>query len=210
MNILRVLPVFLLGMGITAFLLSFNVPSPLIFIIVIIFYILGMALPNIYTVYFSNSLPRIERYIKRNRRKPVFAFPYALGHGSQKEIEQSIEQILLVHKQTDMQSTYRTLLALCRGQAGIAVQHAETIQREPLRSYYLAQAAAFSGDLQRAVSLNKEIREPWMNRSIEAFIACEKDDANFHQLADKSVQAARGVQKYTLLKTFERLKTKSL
>lgn len=210
MNILRTLPLLLIGMGITAFLLSYNLSSWLIFLIVIGFYLLGMALPSIHAVYFSNSLRRIERYIKRNRHKAIFGFPYALGQGNEKEIEAAIERILKTHKQPDMQAAYRTLLAIYRGQPGVAAQHAEAIQREPLRSYYLAQAAASSGDFQRAISLNQEIREPWMNHSIEALIAFEKNDPQFDQLARKSVQSARGVQKYTLLKNFERMKNKSL
>jgi len=206
MKSLRLLPLFLIGMMVTAFLLSIGTPNWLVFAIVIVFYLVAMVLPGIYAVYFSNSLRQIERYIKRNRQKAIFAFPYALGHGSDQDVENSIERILMTHKQSMMQSVYRTLLAIYRGQPGIAAQHAEGIDREPMRSYYLAHAAVALGDLERAANLNKQINEPWMNHSIDALIAFERNDAKFHELADKSVQAARGVQKYTLAKSFSRMK----
>ncbi|WP_033541333.1 hypothetical protein [Planococcus sp. CAU13] len=205
MNILRMLPIFFIGMAVTALLLSYNIPSWLVFLIVITFYLVAMALPNIYIVYYSNSLRGIERYIKRNRHKAIFSFPFALGHGNDEDVENAINRILESHKQPEMQAAYRTLLAIHRGLPHIAVQHAETIERDPMRSYYLAYAAAAAGDFQRAEALNEHISEPWMNYSIKAMIAHEKNDSSFRSLADKSVEAARGVQKYTLLKSFSRM-----
>ncbi|WP_203332103.1 hypothetical protein [Planococcus beigongshangi] len=206
MRSLRLLPLFCIGMALTALLLSYGLSRWLVFTIVIGLYLIAMVLPGVYAVYFSNSIPRIGRYIKRNRFKPIFAFPYALGNGSDQDVEAAIEQVLKKHKQPELQSIYRTLLALHRGQAAVAVQHAETIEPEPLRSYYLAQAAVASGDLQRAQNLSNEISESWMKHSIEALIARETNEAEFLQLAEKSVQEARGVQKYTLQKNFERVK----
>ncbi|HSJ37456.1 MAG TPA: hypothetical protein VK945_04510 [Planococcus sp. (in: firmicutes)] len=206
MKSLRLLALFLTGMALTALLISTGTSRWLIFFLVIVFYLIVMVLPGIYAVYFSNSLRRIERYIQRNRHKAIFAFPYALGHGSDQDIENAIERILATHQQATMQSVYRTLLAIYRGQPGIAAQHAEAIDREPMRSYYLAHAAVSSGDFERAAALNKQINELWMTYSIDALIAFERNDAKFHELADKSVQAARGVQKYTLEKSFSRMK----
>lgn len=206
MKSLRLLMLFLIGMGITAFLLSIDTPRWLVFAVVIIFYLTAMVLPGIYVTYFSNSLRQIERYIYRNRHKAIFAFPYALGHGDDQDVERSIERILMTHKQPDMQSIYRTLLAIYRGQPGIAAQHTAGIDREPMRSYYLAHIAASSGEFQRAKDLNNQIREPWMNHSIEALIAFENNDAHFHAYVEKSVAAARGIQKYTLEKSFNRMK----
>lgn len=203
---LRLLMLFLIGMGVTGFLLSIDTPRWLVFAIVIIFYLTVMVLPGIYVTYFSNSLRQIERYIHRNRHKAIFAFPYALGHGDEQDVERSIEGILMTHKQPAMQSIYRTLLAIYRGQPGIAIQHAEGIDREPMRSYYLAHIAASSGEFQRAAELNSQIKEPWMNHSIDALIAIEKNDTNFHSHVNNSVKAARGIQKYTLEKSFNRMK----
>lgn len=206
MKSLRLILLFMTGMAVTSFLISIGTSRWLVFSIVIALYLVAMVLPGVYAVYFSNSIRQIERYIKRNRSKAIFAFPYALGHGSDKEVENALEWILTVHKQGTMQSVYRTLLAIYRGQPGIASQHAERIDREPLRSYYMAHAAVSSGDLERAANLNNEISEPWMKHSIDALIAYEKNDSSFYSLMDKSVEAARGVQKYTLAKSFERMK----
>lgn len=206
MKSLRLLVLFLLGMGVTGFLLSIDTPRWLVYAVVIIFYLILMVLPGIYITYFSNSLRQIERYVHRNRHKAIFAFPYALGHGDDQDVERSIERILTLHKQQAMQSIYRTLLAIYRGQPAIAAQHAAAIDREPLRSYYLAHIAASSGEFQRAAELSSRIQEPWMNHSIDALIAFESDDSNFPVHVEKSVKAARGIQKYTLEKSFNRMK----
>lgn len=205
MHMLRLLPLFFIGVAVTTLLLSLNVSTWLIFALIIIFYFIAMVLPGVYITYFSNSVKQIERYITRNRRKPIFAFPYALGHGNDQDIEKSIEQILITYKQPAMQSAYRTLLAIYREQPGIAAQHADQIDREPMRSYYLAHIAASIGEFERAIFLNKQIDEPWMNLSIDALIAFQNNDPNFHSLVEKSVQAARGIQKYTLIKSFARM-----
>lgn len=206
MKSLRLLMLFLIGMGVSAFLLSIDTPRWLVFAIVIIFYLTVMVLPGIYVTYFSNSLQQIERYIHRNRHKPIFAYPYALGHGNHEDVERSIKQILMLHKGPVMQSIYRTLLAIYRRQPGIAAQHATGIDREPMRSYYLAHIAASSGEFQRAAELNRQIHEPWMNHSIEALIAFENNDDTFRSHVEESVKAARGIQKYTLEKSFNRMK----
>lgn len=206
MKFLRLFTAFLGGMAITGFLISTGMSRWLVFLIVMSIYLAVMVLPGMYVVYFSNSLRRIERYIKRNRFKAIFAFPYALGHGSDQEIETAIERILATHKQETIQAVYRTVLAIHRGYPGIAAQHAEGIDREPIRSYYLAQAAATAGNLEHAAALNQRISEPWMKHAIEALIAYEKNDASFSPLVAKSVAAARGIQKYTLEKSFARMK----
>lgn len=206
MKSLRLLALFLIGMALTAFLTSLGTERWLIFTIVILFYLTAMVLPGIFTVYYSNSLRQVERYIKRNRHKAIFGFPYALGHGDEQDIDKSLQRILAAHQQPVMQSVYRTLLAIYRDQPGIAAQHAERIEREPLRSYYMAHAAVASGDLERAALLNEGITVPWMNHSIAALIAYEAKDDQFDALASQSVAAARGVQKYTLAKSFDRMK----
>lgn len=206
MKSLRLLVLFLIGMAVTAFLTSIGTERWLIFTIVILFYLTAMLLPGIFTVYYSNSLGQIERYIKRNRHKAIFGFPYALGYGDGQDIDKALQRILAVHQQPVMQSVYRTLLAIYREQPRIAAQHAERINREPLRSYYMAHAAVASGDLQRAALLNEGISVPWMNHSIAALIAFEVNDDKFDALANQSIAAARGVQKYTLAKSFSRMK----
>lgn len=206
MKSLRLLALFLIGMAMTAFLTSIGTQRWLIFTIVILFYLTAMVLPGIFTVYYSNSLRQIERYIKRNRHKAIFAFPYALAHGNDNDIDNALQRILAVHQQPTMQAVYRTLLAIYRGQPNVAAQHAERIDREPMRTYYMAHAAVASGDLQRAAHLNGAISVPWMNHSIAALIAFEEEDSKFHALADQSIAAARGVQKFTLAKSFDRMK----
>lgn len=206
MRSLRLLMLFLIGMGVTAFLLSIDTPRWLVFAVVIIFYLTGMVLPGIYITYFSNSLRQIERYIYRNRHKAIFSFPYALGQGEDQDVERSIERILMTHKQPVMQSIYRTLLAIYRGQPGIAAQHARGIDREPMRTYYMAHIAASSGEFERATELKRHISEPWMKHSIDALIAFENNDNTFASHVEESVKAARGIQKYTLEKSFNRMK----
>lgn len=206
MKFLRLFTAFLIGMTITGFLISTGMSRLLVFLIVITTYLALMVLPGMYVVYFSNSLRRIERYIKRNRFKAIFAYPYALGHGSDQDVEKAIELILATHKQEPIQSVYRALLSIHRGYPGIAAQHAEGIDREPIHSYYMAQAAAAAGNLEHAADLNQRISEPWMKHAVEALIAYEQNDDRFSSLAAQSVEAARGIQKYTLEKSFARMK----
>ncbi|QHJ70430.1 hypothetical protein [Planococcus halotolerans] len=82
MKSLRLLILFLIGMGVTAFLMSIDTPRWLVFAIVITFYLTAMVLPGIYVTYFSNSLRQIERYIYRNRHKVILHFLTRLDMGT--------------------------------------------------------------------------------------------------------------------------------
>lgn len=210
MNTLRLTIVFLFGMFAAGFLLAIDAPRWLIFALLITFYLLIMVLPSLYVTYYSNNLKRIERFIHKNRRKAIFAFPYALAHGNDRDVEQAVEQILAVHKQPVVQQTYRTLLAILRNQFALAEQYADQIQRPALRNYYLAYSAALSGDFERAALLNDNVEEAWMKSAIDAVIAYESEHPDFALHSEKSINAARGVQKFVLSRSFGRMKNSML
>src|SRR5690606_32351383 len=159
MNTFRLTIVFLFGMFAAGFLLAIDAPRWLIFTLLITFYLAVMVLPSLYVTYYSNNLKRIERYVRKNRRKAIFAFPYALATGNDQDVEQAVDQILAVHKQPVVQQTYRTLLAILRNQFALAEQYADQIQRPALRNYYLAYSAALLGDFERAALLNNQVEE---------------------------------------------------
>lgn len=210
MNTFRLTIVFLFGMFAAGFLLAIDAPRWLIFTLLITFYLAVMVLPSLYVTYYSNNLKRIERYVRKNRRKAIFAFPYALATGNDQDVEQAVEQILAVHKQPVVQQTYRTLLAILRNQFALAEQYADQIQRPALRNYYLAYSAALLGDFERAALLNNQVEEVWMKSAIDAVIAFESDQPDFDFHSQKSIDAARGIQKFVLSHSFGRMKNSML
>ena len=206
MHLFRLVIVFLFAILMSSILIATGMQRLMVFFIVITFYLAAAVAPSIYITYFSTSLKRIDRFVKSNRRKPLFGYPYQIAYGNDEQIQQALQKILARHRQPELQQTYKALLAITQDQPGVARQYAEQIQRESLRTYYLAHAAANSGDYDHATELLEQLKEPWMRSAIRALIAFETNDPQFDRLAEDSIAAARGVQKYTLFHSFRRLK----
>lgn len=204
MKILKYALIFLLGVILTMVMTFFNLPFWLIYLVVVAVYLLLIVVPQMYTVYKSKNLKKIEQYLEKNKRKPIFAYPLALKTGDREQIIRSLEEILKKHKQPYMQEVYKTILALFENNVSKFEHLAKQISKEPLRTYYLAYVEALKGDFDEAHTLMVQLPKGWMQHAIEAVIAKEQgNNALYEQEANKSIELATGVQKYSLYYSFQ-------
>lgn len=199
--------IILLGILLTFIMLMFEFPIWIIYLCVVILLLLTVVVPQLYTLYKSNNLKKIERYLEENKRKVLFAYPLAIKTGDHDLIVQAIQAVLDKYKQPYMQEVYKTNLALFEDDLGKTDQLAQQISKEPLRTYYLAYIEVLKGNIEEARILKENLPAGWMQHAIEAIIAKEQGDTNgFHQEANLSIASARGIQKFTLLYSFENMK----
>ncbi len=196
--------IFILGVLLTFVMLFYELPFWLIFITVMVFYLLIQLAPQLYVVYGSNNLTRIEKHLIRNRKNPVFALPLALKNGDKEEIRKAIETILARYKSPYMQQVYKTILAIFERNVAGAEAHAKQIQKEPLRSYYIAYVEVLKGNYEEARNIkDSQLKSAWMQHAIEALIAKEQGNHTlYEEEAEKSIFHARGVQKFSLYYSF--------
>ncbi|TQR20805.1 hypothetical protein [Psychrobacillus vulpis] len=211
MKIFRYLLTFLFGVALTIAMLRLDLPIWFIYICVVILLLLIMVATQIYIVYKSNNIKRIEQYLEKNKRKPIFAYPLAVKTGDSDKIMESIQTILDKHKQSYIQEVYKTNLALYENNVSKIEQLARQISKEPLRTYYMAYAEALKGNFEETRALKKSLPVLWMQHAIEAIIAKEQRDLNrFREEADAGVAHARGIQKFNLLYSFQHMERNSL
>jgi len=206
MKILRYVFIILLGIALTVVMSFLELPFWLIYLSIVVLYILLLVVPQMYIVYKSNNLSRIERYIEENNKKPIFTYALAVKTGNREAIIQAINKILKKYKQPFMQEVYKTNLALYENDVSSFVIFAKQISKEPLRTYYRAYSEALQGNYEEARTLIGDLPEGWMPHAIEAIIAKENGDVErFREEAEASVESARGVQKFNLVYSFQHL-----
>lgn len=199
MKILKYALIFVLGVILATAMMFLELPFWFIYVSVVIIYLLLLVAPQMYIVYKSKDLNKIENYLEKNRRKPIFAYPLALKTGDQEQIVRSIEEILKRYKQPYMQEVYKTILTLFEGDVSKMEHQAKQISKEPLRTYYIAYAAALKGNYDEANTLKEQLPKEWMNHAIAAVIAKEQGNMELFDIeANKCIELATGVQRYGL------------
>lgn len=193
--------------GILVALLSFlDVPKGIVLVLVLLASTLMFTAYPMFLIYKSNSLPAIEKYIIRNRKKIFFSYAYALAYGREEDIERALGLILKKHKQKEMQTIYQANLALHQKDHQKLLQLATEMTKPDYQPYYSGLAYALSGQLQEAKMYVNEIQTPWMLHSLKASIAIREDHVDTYESEkEKAIENARGIQKYSIYHRFEKL-----
>ncbi|MFJ5769463.1 hypothetical protein [Psychrobacillus sp. NPDC093180] len=203
MKILRYVLIILLGTVLSVVMGASDLPFWLIYLSVVVLFFVLLVGPQMYIVYKSNKLARIERYLQENKKKPLFAYALAIKTGHREAIAQAINGVLKKYKQPYMQQVYKANLALYEKDVSSFVRLAEQVSKEPLRTYYIAYAKALQGKYEEAQTLKANLLPGWMPYAIDAIIAKEQGDLETFQIAaSASVESARGIQKFSLFYSF--------
>jgi len=204
MNMFRLSFTFVLGFILATFLFFLNFPFLVIISSMFVFFLAFVVLPQIFTVYLSNNLKSIEKFLEANNKKPLFAYPLAMAKGNRVEVEESLRAILAKHKQPYMQNVYQTILALHHNDIDEAEKYAQQVDGEPLKSYYAAYIAAKKGDFVEAARHEENLSLEWMRHALHALYAHEKGQhEEFEVESNQAIAESRGIQKYILVHSFK-------
>ena len=205
-NALQYSLLIIAGIILTVILLILELPMGLVYVIILGISFSIFTIRPMYLIYKSKSLPAIDRYVIRNQKKPLFGYAYALAHGDNQDIEDSIKRILKKYKQKEMQTVYGANLALHQNDPDAIFNLAEKMTRKDYKEYYLGAALILKGNKGEAKKLLAKLSTPWMIHSSNASIALyKKDRETFRSEADQSKESAAGLQRYTLHHMFERM-----
>lgn len=206
MNLFRVSSTFIVGFILATFLFFLKIPLGIIISTLIVFFLAFIMLPQVFAAYRSNNIKTIEHFLVANQKKPIFAYPLALGRGNDAEVEENLRAILAKHQQPYMQNVYKTILALHLKNIDAADIYSKKIDSEPLQSYYAAYIAAKKGNFEVARLHEENVGVEWMIHALHALYAQEKGDhEEFKVESSQAIAKSRGVQKYTLLHSFKKV-----
>lgn len=153
----------------------------------------------LYTLYGTTNLKRVENYILRKKKEPIYAFVYAQRTGSIEEQSKAIDAILKKYKQPYIIHYYRCIYETLHKNYSNALKEAEQIEKQPLMNYSIASIHVDMGNIEEAQHLLEQLPKQWMKEAILASIAnVENDLPRYKEHVKSAVDHARGVQRYSL------------
>lgn len=199
--------VLLIAVGIllTFVLISNGVSKWIVFLIVLALYFSVSILWPMYIIYKSTSLRAIDRYIASNYKKPIFGYSYALAHGDKRDVENALKRIMNTYQQQDMADIYGANLALFQNNPKHLLEHAEKINGQEYKDYYLGHTYVMKGNFEKANEHLAKLHTPWMIHSLKAYAAHKRGNpVTFRQEADQSIKSAIGMQRFVMHHTMNR------
>ncbi|MGE7674215.1 hypothetical protein ACQKMV_11630 [Lysinibacillus sp. NPDC094403] len=167
---------------------------------------IAMIYRHIYILFRTNNMKSVDKLVKDRKNDPFFAYLYAVAYGTREDQLHSLETAIVKYKQPAMKYNCKFIKAIMEENLEEAKDAANKINKEPLTSYAKCYIAAFEG---RTTDMRSDqLTQPWMQPAIEAVYAYKmKNETALHHYAQESIELARGVQKYVLIHTFEKMKT---
>lgn len=206
-RITRFILLLIVGIALTFGLLSLNVPMWLTVAIIFLFYMAFSIGWPFFIIYKTRSVKMVDRYISGHRRKPIFGYSYALAHGTDEDVISWLKAIIDRYPQKEMQEVYQGNLAIFERDPKALFRHAEQMTPSEYRVYFLALAHIMKKEIDRAEIYKEKLQTPWTRHMIDASIAHRlKDLPALEEAIDRAVQSTRGLQRYSLYHTGERMK----
>lgn len=207
MELVKLTLIYLFAILACSFLLLMDIPTWLIVILLILYVFMFTLYPHFNALWWTNNLKKIDRFLKRNKQKALFAYPYAIAHESLAEQKDALQRIISTHQQPYIKHNYACLLALLEEHYDQALTEAKQIQKEPYQSYMIAHSEVLLGNIESAREMMPQLSEKWMVPSIESLISAkEQNKENFTRYSAEAIEHARGVQKYLLYYSFKDMK----
>ncbi|KOS68632.1 hypothetical protein AEA09_08800 [Lysinibacillus contaminans] len=169
------------------------------------FIVVAVIYRHVHILYRTNNMQQVDKFVKNQKKQPFFAYVYAIAHSTKAEQLQVLDEVIVKIKQPAIKNNYLFNKAILEQDITAAKEAAEKIQKEPLTSYALCYIAALEG---RTTDMRSEkLTQHWMQPAIEAVFAHQmKDETAFDRFTKESIDAARGIQKYSLIHSFKQMK----
>ncbi|QDQ02672.1 hypothetical protein FOH38_20665 [Lysinibacillus fusiformis] len=166
----------------------------------------AMIYRHIHILYRTNNMQQVDKFVRDRQKQPFFAHIYAIAYGTRADLINVLGDVASKYKQPTIKYNYLFNKALLEENLEAAKEAAKHIVKEPFKTYSACYIAALEG---RTADMHSDkLTQMWMQPAIEAAYAHQqKDKREFERFASSSIDAARGVQKYALIHTFEQMKT---
>lgn len=173
-------------------------------IIILCFVMTGYIFDFLYTLYGTTNLERVEKFIMKKKKEPIYHFVYSQAFGSVEDQLKSIEQILSKYKQPHIRHYYQAIRAYLKEDYQLALQEVEFINKHHIKNYTKAFIYAAMGEKEQ--SLDIPLEKNWMKEAVLAMIAYkEKNPQSFRKHSLNAIEGAKGIQRYSLNASFNAL-----
>lgn len=160
---------------------------------------------KLYPILWTRDVRKTEHYLQKNRKDPMLQFYYALANQVDDQVEEELNRLITKYKDRRKQALFQTIYALHKQDVEMAKIHVMNIQPSTYQTYYLAAIALEEGKFDEAVEYAKRIPTKWMKDTIQCELARKQGEMKRAcQFAEQAIEQTRGLQRYTLVKQFER------
>lgn len=195
---------FLLAILIFGITNYYDVNKILSFVIVFIVVLLATS-SNLYAMIGSSNVEKIEKLLIANRKNPYYNLIIALAEDNTEQIKSSINTLLIKYKSKTKQALYKTILALHKKEIQTAKEHIKYIRPLPYQYYYQGYVYIEEGNYAEASKMVELIPQKWMKLALLSEIKFRSNEyREALDLAHQAYQHSRGIQKYSIYKTFQR------
>ncbi|MCR2822384.1 hypothetical protein [Lederbergia panacisoli] len=183
---------------------ALQLSMPIVLAITFIFIFLIILSPQIYYMYFSNNVNKIERFMKKNLKQPIIALYYGVANNDDQFVSDSLEKILKKYKKPHHQAIFKTVYALYKKDITEMKQYIIEIKPLQFQYYYEGIVSISEGDFIKAEEYIGKIKTVWMKYVLMASLEQEngsKEKAKTY--AKTAIENAKGLQKYLIYKHTE-------
>lgn len=188
----------------------FGYPFWMFLLTVIPFALLFLFL-KLYPVFFTENMNQVEAYLLANQKKPIYAFYYALANRRDEEVEGSFTLAISKIKSKPGKAQLQIIYYLYKGNPEKAKKYLSELKPMDVKHYYDAMISIEEGQLSTARFLKERIKKPWYKDAIEAEINLKEGNyLEAYTFSELAVANTKGLQRYILVKNYEKEKLKEL
>lgn len=192
---------------ITFFLLDnyFSYPTMLNIFICYILVLILMYITALVHINTTRNIKKMDKLFKKNKKHPYYSFIYGISNKDDKRVIASYRKLIKQKKYQSQYPLFTIIFSLYFDKTLGLKEEVEKIKQPESRDYYQTLVFIKDNNLEEAEKLVKTIKKKWMKEALLAEIALIKGEGEMAKKHAKSaLKHTKGIQYYTLKKTYER------
>ena len=182
-------------------LMALDLALPIVFVITFIVIFLIIYTPQLYYMYFSQDVNKIERFMQKNLKQPLIALYYGIANEDDQLVYESLQKVLKKYKKPHQQAIFKTIHSLYKKDFSEMKQYVSDIKPLQYQYYYGGIIAINEGNFSKAEENVGKIEIVWMKYELKA--ALERESGRHEKAksyAERALENAKGLQKYIIYK----------
>ncbi|PQP81517.1 hypothetical protein C0Q44_17495 [Paenibacillus sp. PCH8] len=172
---------------------------------VLITTLIAFTIRVIHPMAWETRMDRMETFLRKNQHTPYIYIYYVIANRLDEEVEITMEQLLSKYPKKKTQAVYNAAYGYYRNDMLTLRNAVNNMPKSDYRTYYETILLVENGWSEKARELLQTIKKPWMRSILLAGIelkAGNREIAIVH--AHEAIDAVKGVQRYVLIKEYER------
>ena len=182
-----------------------SVFSPYVVILIAFIVTFGaLYLPLVSTAYFTKNVGKVDKFLEKNKRQPIYRLYYGLAHHDEEDIDEAMKVLKKKYQKPQQQAVFKAIVAFHKHDMTGIEKIIEQIHPEPYRQYYEVAYLIEVGELEEVESKLKQLKRVWMREAVLTELELKKgnQEAAFEHYK-KALDGTGGLQRYSIYHTYK-------